>query len=149
MRAGAFSTAALAIVLAPAVAVAAVDQPREVARLRGLDKVTARTTTFDVPVDGAGRFGTLTVTVRACFTAPPTATPESAAFLEIADAPPTGEPATVFTGWMFASSPGVSALDHAVYDVWVIACLDQAEIASEPTEPGEGEIGRSAPRRRP
>ncbi|TVQ31802.1 MAG: DUF2155 domain-containing protein [Geminicoccaceae bacterium] len=138
-------------------ALAQADIPRDVVRLQGLDKVTARVSTFDVEVGATVRFGTLDVTAKACFVAPPTAAPESAAFLQIADNPPTGEPTRVFSGWMFASSPAVSALDHAVYDVWVIECLDRAPSAVEPPMTGEaaGEDDdaalepRALPRRRP
>ena len=141
--------ATLAALVAATGASAVVDQPRSLARLRGLDKVTTRTTTFDVPIGGTGAFGTLAVTVEACFVAPPTAPPESAAFLVVTDDPPAGARATVFSGWMFASSPAVSALDHAVYDVWVIECVDPPEMASAPAQTTSGEQARSAPRRRP
>jgi hypothetical protein len=137
----------LATVLLAGPALPAADQPRDTARLRALDKVTARTTTFDVPVREEAAFGTLSVAVDACFAAPPTAMPESAAFLRIVDNPPNGESAEVFSGWMFASSPAVSALDHAVFDVWVIACLD----APVPITADEAQsvADRSPPRRRP
>lgn len=104
----------------------------EVAVLQGLDKVTARIFTFDAPLDRAVPFGTLQITVRACRKRPPEEPPESAAFLEIRDAPREQEPKNVFSGWMFASSPALSALEHAVYDVWVLDCRT-ASSASSPT----------------
>lgn len=92
--------------------------------LRGLDKITARVKTFDAPIDQAVRFGTLEITTRACKERPPEETPESAAFLDIQEIKPdeaqTKSP--IFNGWMFASSPSLSALEHSVYDVWVISC---------------------------
>ena len=90
--------------------------------LQGLDKVTARISTIDAPLNQAVHFGTLEIVPHACFKAPPEEEPESAAFLEIDDVKP-GEPKVpLFTGWMFASSPALSALEHPVYDVWVLDC---------------------------
>ncbi|MCF4164761.1 DUF2155 domain-containing protein [Zavarzinia compransoris] len=92
--------------------------------LGGLDKITGRTTEIRVAMGEAAKFGTLTIRVRQCITAPPDETPESSAFLEITDEPPGREGALpVFSGWMFASSPALSALEHPVYDVWVTACM--------------------------
>lgn len=97
-----------------------------VAVLGGLDKVTARVTTLAVPVGSSTQFGRLTLTVRACRKAPPIEEPESAAFIEIAESRPDDAPGTpgarVFSGWMFASSPALSALENPVYDVWVVDC---------------------------
>lgn len=93
-----------------------------IAVLQGLDKTTARVSTFEAPVDGSAKFGTLRIVARACHKKPPTETPESAAFLEIVDERPDSPSIGVFTGWMFASSPALSAMEHPVYDVWVIDC---------------------------
>jgi hypothetical protein len=94
------------------------------ARLQALNKITARVDDLGIPVGETAEFGTLDVTVRACRSTPPEQTPENAAFLQIDDTPP-GEPTErVFSGWMFASSPAVSAMEHPVYDVWVVACDD-------------------------
>lgn len=99
--------------------------PHAQALLQGLDKVTARVSEVPVPVDQQVRFGTLEITARACMKAPPTETPESAAFLEVRDVGPSGDGGgTVFSGWMFASSPALSALEHPVYDVWVVDCVE-------------------------
>jgi len=94
----------------------------ETAVLQGLNKITARISTFTAPQDRAVRFGSLEIIARACHKAPPEETPESAAFLEIMDVRPDSEAVELFTGWMFASSPAVSAMEHPVYDVWVIDC---------------------------
>lgn len=92
------------------------------AELQALDKITARVSLIEAPLDLPVRFGTLEITVRSCNKTPPEEPPESAVFLEIRELKP-GEPATkLFEGWMFASSPGLSALEHPVYDVWVIDC---------------------------
>jgi hypothetical protein len=97
-----------------------------VAVLQGLDKVTARVSTVQAPLDQPTQFGTLEVVARTCRETPPTEPPESAAFLEIRELPPAsdanGAPVDLFSGWMFASSPALSALEHPVYDVWVLDC---------------------------
>ena len=90
--------------------------------LQGLDKVTARTSTFEAPLNTPVRFGTLEITVQRCTKAPPEETPESAAFLVIREMKPNEEPVELFRGWMMASSPALSALEHPVYDVWVKDC---------------------------
>ena len=101
-------------------------QAQSVAVLQGLDKVTARISTFQAPVDRPVRFGTLEITARVCNKRPPEDPPESAAFLEIDEAR-SGEAARrLFAGWMFASSPALNALEHPVYDVWVIDCRTAA-----------------------
>lgn len=106
------------------------------AMLQGLDKVTARTSTFTVGLDEAVRFGSLTITLRHCERSPPTEPPEATAFLEIVDTPPGEEPRWAFSGWMFASSPAVSAMEHPVYDVRVLECLARGE-AAPGSDPGQ------------
>ena len=117
-------------------------EPRSGVKLRALDKITGNSTDLTARVGDTLKFGRLSVTVRACFQAPPQDAPESAAFLEIhalgaastretaaqkagkeARGPkPVGPDGLLFSGWMFASSPGLSALEHPTYDVWVISC---------------------------
>ena len=97
-------------------------EPYGIAVMQGLDKVTARISTFDAPVGTFVKFGTLQIIARTCDKKPPEETPESAAFLDISEVRP-GEPTvTVYRGWMFASSPAIAAMDHPVYDVWVLDC---------------------------
>lgn len=117
---------------APAVALEA----RQAVVLRTLDKITGNAKDVTAQVGDSVKFGPLEVKVRACYQAPPEDTPESAAFLEITtSAPPTrglsgvsdvqtdaAGAVSVFSGWMFASSPGLSALEYPTYDVWVISC---------------------------
>ncbi len=98
-------------------------EDREAAVLGAMEKVTGHAFAFRVAVGETGRFGTLRVTVRACRRTPPWQAPESASFLEIRDMR-SGEAVDVFTGWMFAGTPGVSALEHPVYDIWVLDCTD-------------------------
>lgn len=97
-------------------------------KLRALDKVTATTQDFMVEVGDTLDFGSLSIDAVHCEKRPPEELPETFAFLKIRDAEldgegqETGEGETVFSGWMFASRPAISALDHGVYDVWVIGC---------------------------
>lgn len=100
-------------------------EPYRVVVLQGLDKVTARVAKVLAPLNQETRFGSLAITPRACLVAPPIDPPESAAYLEIMDVDTSrGGSGTelVFQGWMMASTPGLSTLEHAVYDVWVIGC---------------------------
>lgn len=93
-----------------------------VALLQGLDKVTARTSTFEAKVGEPVTFGQLTIIVKACQKASPIDPPESAAFLDAQEKRSDGTVVPVFQGWMFASSPALSAMEHPVYDVWVKDC---------------------------
>lgn len=90
--------------------------------LRGLNKVTARVSTLEGRLGEELEFGKLTIVVSACWTAPADKQPEHAALIEITEDKPETGPTTVFSGWMFASSPTLSALEHPVYDISVIAC---------------------------
>jgi len=95
--------------------------------LRTLDKVTATTKDYTVSVGDKLTYGSLTVNVRHCEKRPPEEIPETYAFLQIDDKKldgkgKTGDIERVFSGWMMASKPAVSALDHGVYDVWVLDC---------------------------
>jgi hypothetical protein len=105
-----------------AAAASAPARAETVAVLQGLDKVTARISTIDAPVGAEVRFGSLHIVARACRKRPPEETPESTAFLEIDDVKPGEPPVRVFSGWMFASSPALSALEHPVYDVTLVDC---------------------------
>lgn len=96
--------------------------------LEGLDKITARVFTADVYINQLVRFGTLELYVRAAYKSPPEETPESACFLEIFDCKPREKREKVFSGWMFASNPVLSALEHAVYDVWIKEAIIPAEL---------------------
>lgn len=89
--------------------------------LRGLDKATGRLSTMTVNVGERAQFGALDIYARVCYTHPPEETPENASFLEIVEKKPEGQ-AKLFSGWMFSSSPALSAMEHPVYDVWVLKC---------------------------
>ena len=131
--AGAFAGAFLAVCLAAGSAMGQQAGATAVL-LQGLDKITARISTFEAPLGQAVRFGTFEITARACQKTPPEEPPESAAFLEIIEVRPDSPAQPLFTGWMFASSPAVSAVDHAVYDVWVIDCRKASNSAAASAE---------------
>ncbi|MCD6073291.1 MAG: Conserved exported protein of unknown function [Rhodospirillales bacterium] len=135
MRRALIAAALMASAVAPALVTPAWADPYGVAVLQALDKVTARVTTLDAPLGETVKYNTLEIIARACDKKPPEETPESTAFLDIWEARP-GEPMQgVFRGWMFASSPAVSAMEHPVYDVWVLDCKNP--ITSESKEPDD------------
>ena len=95
--------------------------------LNGLNKITARVFSMESKHGQPVKFGTLRIIVRGCRKNPPEEQPESAAFLEIYEEKAGEEPQPLFSGWMFSSSPAVSALEHPVYDIWVTDCLTHGE----------------------
>ncbi len=101
---------------------AAVPINNPVAVFRGLDKITGRTTTFDVKIDETVQFGALQVTPRVCHTRPPTEPAQTTAFVEVDEITLANKIQRIFTGWMFAASPGLNAVEHPVYDVWLVNC---------------------------
>ena len=125
------------IVRAPAIADAVPDSRgiKRMVVLRGLDKITGRAIDVDAPAGVPVRFGSLSITARTCYTVPPEEPPETSAFLQIDDGLPGEPPKRLFSGWMFASTPALNALEHAVYDVWVITCKTEEPA---PVAPAEG-----------
>jgi hypothetical protein len=104
----------------------ALASPMQLVILRGLDKITAHVSTIQAPVGQTVSFGALRITARACDKHPPEETPESAAFLEIVEVRPGEAPRQLFSGWMFASSPALSAMENPIYDLWVLDCRNPA-----------------------
>lgn len=100
-----------------------------VAVLQGLDKVTARISKFSAEIGEPVTFGTLEITAQACIKKPPDEPPESSVFLEISEKQKGEQVKFLFSGWMFASTPGLSALQHPVYDVWVLDCIMSGKIS--------------------
>jgi len=93
-----------------------------VAVFAALDKVTARTSKFEVPLNETVQFGALKVTPRACYSRPPTEQPKTTSFVEVDEIELNGAEKRIFTGWMFAESPGLNAVEHPVFDVWLTDC---------------------------
>lgn len=95
-------------------------------RLQAIDKSTARTVMFEAKVGTTIEYGSLFIKIKACRKSEPLDKPESASFLQIWEVPIKAKKSEwIFSGWMFASSPALSAMDHPVYDVWVLDCLDK------------------------
>lgn len=88
----------------------------------GLDKITGRIISFDVTINETVRFGALEVTPRACYSRPPTEAPTTDGFIEVDELTLQGEIKRIFSGWMFAASPGLNAVEHSIYDVWLTDC---------------------------
>ncbi|MFM9844681.1 MAG: DUF2155 domain-containing protein [Dongiaceae bacterium] len=119
---------ALSLPVLPAAA-----DPNDTVILETLDKISARVSRVEVPVGTTIAFGSLKITPRHCDKRPPEETPESSVFIEIVEELPDEQPKLEFSGWMFASSPALSALDHPVYDVWVVDCKNASTSATETT----------------
>lgn len=90
--------------------------------VRVLDKITARVEEVEISIDRPVVFGTLTITIKSCLSTPPEAKPEATAFIVIEELKPGANSIPVFQGWMFASSPAISSLEHPVYDLWITGC---------------------------
>ena len=119
----------------------------------GLDKITGRIISFDVAINETVQFGALQVTPRVCYSRPPTETPNTDAFVEVDEVTLQGEIKRIFTGWMFAASPGLHAVEHPIYDVWLTDCKGGknpavAEASPEDTTPKPAAKPAHAPARR-
>jgi hypothetical protein len=107
-----------------------------------LDKVTARIRRLEAPLDKTEQFGTLRITARACYSRPATETPKTSTFVEIDEVQRDGSLKRIFSGWMFAESPGLNALQHPVFDLWLTECASPARTAA--TQRGGGPSGQAA-----
>jgi hypothetical protein len=133
-----FRTLPIALILCAMVSASAYARPmddRGIAVLRMIDKISARTSTFDVPINKTVQFGSsLFIKVMACRQASPLEQTENAAFLQVWEKKPHDNKSKwIFSGWMFSSNPSLSAMDHPVYDVWVMECKD-ASVAAKAQE---------------
>jgi hypothetical protein len=117
----------------------------------GLDKITGRITSFDVAIDETVQFGALRVTPRVCYSRPPTESPRTDAFIDVDEVTLQGEIRRIFTGWMFVSSPGLHAVEHPIYDIWLTKCKggalalagsEDARDEAEKKQPGASAQGR-------
>ena len=120
-----FALCGLGLVLGPATGVEASWIEGRTATIQALDKITARISTLSAPIGEPIRFGTLEIVIQRCAFRPPEEPPENVAFLEITDRghDETAPGRQVFSGWMFSSSPAVSAVEHPVYDVTLLDCI--------------------------
>lgn len=99
-----------------------------IAEFAGIDKITGRIITFDVYVDETVQFGALQVTPRVCYSRPENEEPKTDSFVEVDEITLDRKIRRIFTGWMFAESPGLNAVEHAVYDVWLKACKQKSDV---------------------
>lgn len=138
-----------------------------VAVFAALDKVTAKIKRLDVPIDETIEFGALKVTPRVCYSRPPTERPKTTTFVEIQETQLDGSQTKLFSGWMFAESPGLNAVEHPVFDIWLTGCekpknplpvANTAGALETETQPGADQLGeqppaaapaRTPPRKRP
>jgi hypothetical protein len=100
----------------------------------GLDKITGRIISFDAAIGETVQFGALRVTTRVCYTRPPTEATNTDAFVQVDEVTLQGEVKRIFSGWMFAASPGLHAVEHPIYDVWLTDCASPIKVA-EPSAP--------------
>lgn len=135
-RAALAALAAVAFAL-PAGTAAAEPIENATAVFAALDKVTGRIQHLEIPIDQTVEFGALKVTPRICNSRPLTEKPDTASFVEVDEVKLTGEQQRIFTGWMFAESPGLHAVEHPVFDVWLTKCKDP--IGGPPPESAETE----------
>ncbi|KFC70332.1 hypothetical protein FG93_02782 [Bosea sp. LC85] len=132
----------VAALAAPALAALMVAQPARADRIRnptavfaGLDKITGRIISFEVAIDETVQFGALQLTPRVCWTRPPTENPQTTSFVEVDEVTFSNEYRRIFSGWMYAASPGLHGVEHAIYDVWLTDCKGGTELVVDPKEP--------------
>jgi hypothetical protein len=101
----------------------------------GLDKITGRIVSFEVAIDETVQFGALQMTPRICYTRPPTESPNTTSFVEVDEVALDNKYNRIFSGWMFAASPGLHGIEHSVYDIWLVDCKGGTEVIAEPKEP--------------
>jgi hypothetical protein len=114
-----------------------------IALFSGLDKITGITTSFDITVGQEKQFGFLFVKPFVCFTRPVTEEPKTAAFVQVDVQESDGKRRRIFSGWMFAESPGLNAIEHPIFDVWLTGCKDPNAAAPPvevPVKPDTGEV---------
>jgi hypothetical protein len=131
----------------PTPAAARIDNP--IAVFAALDKVTARISKLEVPLNETVEFGTLRITPRVCYSREPTEPPKTSTFVEVRDVTLNEGEKKIFSGWMFAESPGLHAVEHPVFDVWLTGCKGGAQPqARQNVESDNGEARRPVQRRR-
>lgn len=116
-------------ILAASVPVAKAERiTNTVAEFSGIDKITGRITTFDIYINETVQFGALQVTPRVCYSRDETEAPKTDTFVEVDEITLDRKIRRIFTGWMFADSPGLNAVDHPVYDVWLKDCKLESDV---------------------
>ena len=110
---------------------------RPVAVFVGLDKITGRIISFEVAIDETVQFGSLQITPRVCYNRPPTEAPRTDAFAEVDEVEADKTLKRIFTGWMFADSPGLHGIEHPVYDIWLTECKGDGPLIKEAPDVAE------------
>ncbi len=105
-----------------------------IAVFSGLDKITGRIITFEVATNETVQFGSLQITERVCYSRPPTEAPQTDTFVEVDNIDANNNYKRIFTGWMFAGSPGLHPLEHPVYDIWLLRCKGAGEVIASPPD---------------
>jgi hypothetical protein len=120
-----------------------------IATFAGLDKITGITTSFEVEIGQEARFGGVIVRPRVCYSRPPTEEPKTTSFVEVDELETDKSRKRVFTGWMFAESPGLNAVEHPVFDVWLTGCRDPSApppvIEAAPDQMPNGQADEDTP----
>lgn len=130
-----FGLAGLAVASVVGINEAAADKIKHsIAVFSGLDKITGRIISFEVGTDETVQFGSLRITERVCYTRPPTEAPQTDTFVEVDEVNVDKTTKRIFTGWMFAASPGLHALDHPVYDIWLTDCKGSEQVIATPPQ---------------
>ena len=122
----------------------------KIAVFSALDKVTARISKIEIPLNETVQFGSLKVTPRVCYSRPATERPKTTSFVEVSEVQLDGKQEKIFSGWMFAESPGLNAVEHPVFDVWLTDCSGGAQAVGaggSHAQPGPDDAPR--PARRP
>lgn len=127
----------------------ATDIETNTARLQAMDKITGRVSEVDVPVNGLANFGTFSILVRKCVTTPPEETPENTAFVDVVDNYKSDHPVNIFKGWMFSSTPALNAVEHPIYDIWLLKCLNKPQNKDTLLSPEKLALRDSLPMVRP
>jgi len=108
------------------VAAGAYELSMNTAQLQAMDKITGRVSVIEAPVNSEIKFGSFSIVVRSCKSTPPEETPENYAFVDVADSDKDGKLYNIFKGWMTSSSPALNAVEHPIYDVWLLKCLNKS-----------------------
>lgn len=95
-----------------------------IAQMQAMDKITGKVSVIEVPVNGNVNFGSFSILVRACKTRSPEDTPENFAFVDVVDNYNNKTPVNIFRGWMISSSPALNPVEHPIYDVWLLKCIN-------------------------
>lgn len=143
LLAAAGSAAIAAFMLGHSALAARIRHPAAV--FAGLDKITGRTITFEAAAGETVQFGTLQITERACYTHPATEAPQTMTFVEVEEVSPDNKYKRIFSGWMFAASPGLHGIEHPIYDIWLTGCKGEGVPEGGGEAQGEAAPAKAGP----